>query len=147
MQFGIALQCQAFSLLNDPLVELVALRRVGGGIDRCHDLARQSMPLRAHQVDRHRTVAQQMPIHRGEERALEHRLVLHLLDQQVGLPLGDVIQDVPLEVVGPCGFGRHRDPGVAQSLRLVMQPIVLVLQISGSRRGPIPLLEQGQNVQ
>jgi len=67
--------------------------------------------------------------------------VLHFLDQQVGLHFRDVIKNVLLHVIGPSHFRCHVDSPAMQVFRLVLQPIVMVLQEALSSLFPVTLFE------
>ena len=138
-------QGQAFGLLDDALVELPVLRRLIGAVDRHHYLARQGAGAVAHQIGRHRAIAQQVPIHRGEEGALEQRLLLHFLDQQIRLAFTDIVEDVLLQIIGPARLVRHLDTLAPQPLYLLLEPVTLLLQVLVPRRGPVIVFQQAQN--
>lgn len=92
-------------------------------------------------------MAQQTPIQRREERALEHGFMLHLLDQQIGLHLRDMVKDVLTHVIGPCDFGCHLDPPASHLFRLLIEPVAVLLQVGRPGHFAVAFFEQRQNVQ
>ncbi|MNL52153.1 hypothetical protein D3C87_1753030 [compost metagenome] len=71
MQLGITLDRETGSLLDDMVIQFFVFRVARRRINRRHDLARRGMTNSAHQINRYRTVAQQVPVQRSEERAFE----------------------------------------------------------------------------
>lgn len=70
--------------------------------------------------------------------------MLHLFDQQVGLHLHDVIENVLLQVIGPGHLCRHHQPPVTHIFRLFLEPVAMVLQVIRARLFPVAFFEQCQ---
>lgn len=87
-------------------------------------------------------MAQQTPIQRCEERALEHGLMLHLLDQQIRLHLRDEVKNVLAHVVGPCDFACHLDPPALHLYRLLIEPVAVLLQVGRPGHFAVAFFEQ-----
>ncbi|MCY1410858.1 hypothetical protein D9M71_262350 [compost metagenome] len=141
------LQGQSTGLLDDAVISGLPLWRGVGHVHRRHDLARQRRLAGTEQVDRDRAVAQQLPVKRREERALERRLMLDLLEQQVRLHLQHVLQNVILQVVTPGHLGRHLHAGGTQCVCLGFQLFMLSKPISLPLRLMLTGLQQPEFVQ
>lgn len=92
-------------------------------------------------------MAQQLPVKRREEGALERRLMLDLLEQQVRLHLQHVLQNVILQVVTPRHLGRHLHAGGTQCVCLGFQLFMLSKPISLPLRLMLTGLQQPEFVQ
>ncbi|MNP27239.1 hypothetical protein D3C76_1201360 [compost metagenome] len=82
----------------------------------------------ADQVHGDRAVLEQLPVQWRYQQALEHRFVLHVLDQQVATQPFHPLQHAAQRVAGQQQFGRHIQAGVGQLFGFVRQPLAVVAE-------------------
>ncbi|MCY1446885.1 hypothetical protein D9M71_634780 [compost metagenome] len=70
-------------------------------------------------------MAQQLPIQRGEDCPFECRLMPDLLDQQIRLHVGHIIDDVLFHIFSPRQLRGHCDPPAMQRGGLLIEPVAM----------------------
>jgi len=125
VQFGVALQGQGMGAADHPVVQMLACA-VAVEVHRRRNLPQQRQADVADQMHGDRAFLEQLPVQRRDQQALEHGLVLHVLDQQVATQPFDAFEHAAQRVAGQQQLGGDIEPGVAQLLSLVGEPLAVV---------------------
>ncbi|MNG02859.1 hypothetical protein D3C84_859040 [compost metagenome] len=126
VQLGVALAGKVGRGFDHGFVEIVVRVLGVGRVDGGNDNAWQRAMHVGYQVHRARAFAQQLPVQRRDHQALEQRFVLYILDQQVGVDLGDLGQGRLKHVSGQDHFGTDANAVFMQQGRLIGQPLAVV---------------------
>ncbi len=86
-------------------------------------------------------MAQQLPVQRGKEGPLEHRIVLDLLEQYIRLHLQGMFENIRLQIAAPGDFRRHLHTRGSQHLGLGLELRLLELQVSLPLAPRVPWLQ------
>lgn len=121
VQLGAALHRQGVGRLDDALVQPGFPGLFPRGVDRRDHLARLGMTTGGNQMQGCAALAQQVPVQRSDEGAFQLAFVLHILDQQVRLQLGHVLEDFRPQVGHTEYLAGDRQPLSAQRLDLLLQ--------------------------
>ncbi|MNQ97903.1 hypothetical protein D3C85_1135710 [compost metagenome] len=127
MQLCITLPGQIPGRFDDIVIDTSHLAVRMGRIDRRDNYPRQRAPDFADQMDRHRAIAQQVPIQGRDKYAPECGFVVHILDDQVWLHLCHLPQDFPQDIAGQNHVRSQGDAIAAYDFGFILQPFLVLL--------------------